>query len=118
MAFLTIAGVEYPVLTDGASEGDPAFGGIDDADWSYDGSPRFAYSPERRVRTFPLLHMSAATYATLRANISAGIVAVAGDAIAGAPKNAIVRVTSAPYVDDGALGFYIQPTVEVTETGT
>jgi hypothetical protein len=118
MAFLVIAGVTYPVLTDGASENDAAFGGIDDGDWSFDGSPRFAYSPERRQRTLPLLHMSQAAYESLRSDIAAGIVAVDGDAIAGGPKNAIVRVTSAPYVDDGALGFYIQPTVEITETGT
>jgi len=118
MPFLSIAGVTYPVLTDGASEGEPAFGGIDDTDWSYNGQPRFSFSPERRSRTMPLGHMSAAVYATLRANISAGIVVVAGDSIAGAPKNAIVRITSANYVDDGALGFYYQPTVEIVETGT
>ena len=65
MAFLTIATVTYPVLTDGASEGEPAFGGLL---WevAWDGTAQVTSAPERRSRQFTLAPMTEAQEQTLR----------------------------------------------------
>lgn len=114
MPFLTIAAVTYPVLTDGASEGEPAFGGLL-VEFAWDGTGQISSSPERRARQFTLGPMTEIQEQTLRNNVSAGAVSVGGDALGGVPKNCVVRVTNSDYVDDGMLGNYRMPTVSVTQ---
>lgn len=114
MAFLTIAAVTYPVLIDGASENEPAFGGLL---WevAWDGTAQVTAAPERRSRQFTLQPMTEIAEQTLRNNINAGIVVVSGDAMGGVAKNCVVRITNSDYIDNGALGFYRVPTVAVIQ---
>lgn len=114
MPFLTIAAVTYPVLTDGASESEPAFGGLL-YETAWDGTAQVTSAPERRARQFTLAPMTEIQEQTLRNNINAGIVVVGGDAMGGAPKNCVVRITGSDYIDDGMLGFYRVPTVSVIQ---
>lgn len=114
MAFLTIAGVTYSVLTEGAGEDEPAAGGLL-VEWAWDSTAQVTFAPERRSRHFTLQPMTEATEQTLRNAINAGIVVVGGDAMGGVPKNCVVRITNSDYIDNGALGFYRVPTVSIVQ---
>lgn len=115
MSFLTIAGVTYPVLTEGAGEDAPEVGGLL-AEWSWDNTPQVTVVPPRRARNFTLQPMSEATEQTLRDNVANDLVTVSGTALgASSPKQCIVVVTSSEYHDDGALGHLRIPTIRVVQ---
>jgi hypothetical protein len=115
MAFLTIAGTDYFVLTEGATEEDPSFGGVS-PEFSYSGKMRSAFVVPRRAWRVRLKPMSRTTYESLRTAIGSGAVTCTGDMFGGVSASYLVRVTGAELLADGT-GFLIVPSLDLIQSG-
>lgn len=114
MPFLSIAGTEYLVDADGSAEEAPhdrAVGGVELT--SFSGRLLSSVQAFKGKWTYPLLEMSEATYAGLKASIGPGA-AVPCELPDGMTRTCRVMITSAPYVRDG-LGYLYAPRVELRE---
>lgn len=114
MAFLLIDGIEVEVLADGgAAEREPIR--IGESTRAFAGNLRSSVRAEKRSFVFPVLPQPPADLASLRAAIALGRhVSIAGDAIV-TPIMGEVRMTEAPYVDDGDDGFLVACTLDIVE---
>jgi hypothetical protein len=114
VAFLTIAGTEYEVLTTSATRRAPERGGARVR--AFAGNTRSTARYEKRVWAFTLRDMPLATFETLVAAVALdAVVACAGDAIGAAAVNCIVDIGETQYVDNAGVTFAMRPTVTLTE---
>lgn len=96
-AALTIAGVDYAVLQDGAEEAPPRQTGTVDAMFS--SRLRSTVRAENRVWRFALAPLDSASYETLRANIAGGTeVQVTGELLEGVTYTCIVDIRGARFI--------------------
>lgn len=110
MAFLTIAGRDYPVAHDSATEDAPTFiGAITRA---FSGALRRTVRSVKRQWTFTIGPIYQYEYDLLRSDVAtAASVAVTGDAMAGASVTAAVVLGGSRYVPDDP---YFRRAVQVT----
>lgn len=99
MAFLTIAGVGYPVdVAGGATEREPEY--VGEKVRAFDNTLRSTRMQPKRSWEFPLAPLSEAAYNTLRAAIANDAeVAVNGDAVDNVSTTCIVTFASAGFLD-------------------
>lgn len=117
MAFLTITRgahtVTLDVSTDGARERERVQ--IGSSDRAFSGRWRSDVSAEFRQLDFSAPRITDADYTELLAACALDrLCAVSGDAIGGAPINAIVKVTEVPFVDDVTDGGYFTRAVTLS----
>lgn len=115
MAALTIAGVDYEVLQDGAQEAPPRRTGT--VEEMFSGRLRSTVRAENREWSFDLAPMPTATYNALRADVAGGQeVQVTGDLLDGQAYTCFVELRGAQFIPiDGGLGFERLVSVTVRE---
>jgi hypothetical protein len=99
MAFIVVNGtIELPVVD--ISENDPIL--LGDEGRSSDGTHRGDISGEKRSWSIMWCEMTTTEYETLRAAVALLVpVTITGDALPGAPRTMIVRLSRAPYLRNG-----------------
>jgi hypothetical protein len=115
MAMLSVAGVAYDVMTDGATEEEDERMG--QSVRAFDGTLRSTMRTPKRVWQFTLGPLTETDYQTLRTNVGAGLfVTCAGDALGGS-VTCEVTITAAPYLQDASQtnDFLREPTVKLRE---
>lgn len=112
MAFLTLNGTEYLVLTENAQEEEPAWGGMN-VEFSFDGSLRADFQPEVRKFSFGLQPMSEAAFQTLKTMVAAAVT-VNGDCVNNVSMSALVVLKGRGFIANVASHLRT-PVIEVVE---
>lgn len=114
MAFLTIAGTEYEVLTTNASRRAPER--VGQVVRMFNGSLRSNIRLEKRSWSFTLRAMPLATFDALVALAANGaLVTVGGDAIGGVDTQCVLEIGDSSYIDNAGTSFTVEPTVGLRE---
>jgi hypothetical protein len=116
MAFLTIDGDAYEVVTDGAAEGEDERMGQEVR--AFDGTLRSTLRTPKRVWQFTLSPLTETAYQALRTAVGAGNqLACAGDALPTGGVTCSATITGAPYLQDASqtTDFLREPSVKLRE---
>jgi hypothetical protein len=113
LLFVSIDGVEYEVLADGAEQSESTY--IGQRKRAFDGTLRSSERDEKREWKFNLLFMTNADLQTLRNNIALGAVVSCGGPLMGVTLDCMVRITSAPFTPKNDVDFERGCQVTITE---